>query len=361
MSAHSVLLVFVCGVTMFGCMGSGAVPPIPVDAADPDTGVAGEDAGMELPFGIPDASFTGCEPYIAALAECPYQWLLPEEGCPRAPCVPGPCATDADCPALAGAGAGERCVLGNCAWCWQDAECGTGRLCRAGRCIAREDPACPATPACDGEECNLVSISEVPCPVCLCEGPFHRPCASDDECLPISSYKYRRCVYGRCAECRNDDDCDGPPCLPPGVCRTASTHPSVIYGTWLIGWPGGYNHYSLFRFEPDGTLRRGHLPEDPVWPDDIPPFPCDPEAPGQWPVLGTWEPVDGGALRVRLTSGVPCDGPAWSQEFRVLVSDDGDGLTLLGAEAGGQSLGGMRLPVATCDPAFVECELPEPW
>jgi len=126
----------------------------------------------------------------------------------------------------------------------------------------------------------------------------------------------------------------------------------------LLGWPGGYNHYSLIRLEPDGALRRGRLPEVPGWLDDIPPFPCEPAAPEQWPVLGTWEPAVDGALRVRLTSGVPCDGEVWSEEYRILVGEDGDSATFLDAAPGGQSLDAKRMPTGICDPAFVICDLP---
>ena len=355
------LLVLACGLVASACANGGAVAPFPVDAAAGDLPDGAGGPSNDVPAAAPDASFVGCAPYIGALAECCSQWLLPAGGCPRAPCIPAPCRGDADCPVLQGEGAGERCVLGNCAWCWQDSACGDGRVCRAGRCIAREDPVCPATPTCMEEGCALVSISEVPCPVCLCDGPFHRPCAVDGECLAISSYPYRRCVFGRCVECRNDDDCDGVSCLPPGVCRDTSTHPSELYGTWLIGWPGGLNHYSLFRLEPDGTLRRGHLPEDPIWADDIPPFPCDPDGTDPWPVLGTWEPQEGGALRVRLTSGVPCDGVIWSTEFRVLIAEGGEGATFIDTAVGGQSLDAMRVPVEICDPSFVTCTPPEAW
>ena len=351
--------VAICLITL-GCPGSGAAPPVPLDASEADAVAADANVFTDI-VRVPDAAFVGCEQYIGALVDCAYQWILPEGGCPRAPCIQVPCGTDSDCPALPGEGAAERCVLGNCVWCWQDTQCDTARVCRAGRCIARADPICPATPACDSAGCGLVSISEMPCPVCLCEPPFHQPCAGDDDCMFISAYEHTRCVFGRCTDCRNDDDCGGVTCLPPGVCMETSVHPSVLYGTWLIGWPGGYNHYSLFRLEPDGTFRRGHFPEDPVWLDDIPPFPCDPDEPAQWPVLGSWEPVEDGALRVRLTSGVPCEGEAWSGEFRVLVSEDGDGLTLVGAEAGGQSLDAIRLPVDVCDPAFLQCELPDSW
>jgi hypothetical protein len=360
MSQRSKLLFsLVVGIFNAGCAGSGAAPPIPVDTSGSEVSVMDLVVTEDTEPSIPDASFVGCEPYIGALAACSYQWLLPQGGCPRAPCSPGPCSGDTDCPAIPGDGAGERCVLGNCVWCWQDTDCSAGRACRAGRCIARADPVCPETPSCDADGCDLVSISEVPCPVCLCEGPFHRSCNTDGDCLSISSYKYARCVYGRCTECRNDEDCGGVPCLPPGVCMDAAVHPAALYGTWLVGWPGGLNHYSLFRFEPDGTFRRGRLPDEPSWPDDIPPFPCDSGVADQWPVLGTWEPVGEGVLRVRLVSGVPCDGEVWSAEFRVQVWDDGDGLSFLAAD--GQDLDAMRVPVDICDRAFMSCSLPDGW
>jgi len=206
-----------------------------------------------------------------------------------------------------------------------------------------------------------VSISEVPCPVCLCKETLSDPCQTDNDCFELSPYLYSRCVYGRCGMCRNDADCPGTRCLPPGLCRDTTAHPAALYGTWLIGWPGGLNHYSLFRFEPDGTLRRGPLPADPIWADDIPPFPCEPGAAEQWPLLGIWESVDEGALRIRLTSGVPCDGVAWTAEFRVLVSDDGEHLTLIPPGGTAQTLDAMRVPVDTCDPSFSTCTIPDSW
>ena len=365
MAKEAFLIAWVAALmTLPGCPGAEAPQGIPNWEEQAEDGGSGS---TEVP-GSPEGSAStaedpsdGCDPWLAVRAQCSYQLSIGDGGCPRLNCMDAPCRTDSDCPALPADGAAERCVLGSCVRCWDDGECDEGRVCRAGRCTSRGDPACPAVPSCDEAGCNLVSISEVPCPVCLCEGPCHRPCAEDDECLPVSSYTYSRCVYGRCTECRNDDDCGGTPCLPPGVCKDTSTHPSAIYGTWLIGWPGGTNHYSLIRFEPDGTLRRGRLPEAPGWLDDIPPFPCDPGAADQWPVLGTWEPVEEGALRVRLVSGVPCDGEAWSQEYRVHALEDGESLSFLSAEVGGPTLDAMRMPVDTCDAAFLDCALPEAW
>ena len=352
----SVLVLF----SLAGCPGAGPPAAVPADAAETTSFDMGAPGGDTV-GGNPDVIFRGCQPYIAALTKCSFQWLLSAGACPRAPCLPGPCAVDDDCPVLAEPGAGDLCVLGSCVGCWQDADCDGAGGCRAGRCIARTDPLCPAAPACDALGCGLVSISEVPCPVCLCDPPFHRPCSVDAECQVLSSHPYSRCVYGRCAECRNDDDCGGVPCLPPGVCRAATPHPEALYGTWLIGWPGGLNHYSLFRFEPDGTLRRARLPEDPAWADDIPPFPCDPAAVDQWPVLGTWEPAgEGGALSIRMTSGVPCDGEAWSAEYRVLLGEDGDTASFLDTD-GGQALDAMRVPTDICDPSFASCSIPETW
>jgi hypothetical protein len=358
---RSLLLVLITGLLASACTGSGAPPPIPVDTTPAADAVTGGDASHDTVTGMADASFAGCDPYIGALVDCPYQWLLPEGGCPRAPCLPAPCAVDDDCPGVPGDGAGERCVFGNCVWCWDDADCDTGRSCRAGRCIARADPVCPAPPSCDGVGCGLVSISEVPCPVCLCEETLSDACQTEQDCFEASPYLYTHCVYGRCGLCRNDGDCHGLRCLPPGLCKDVAIHPAALYGTWLVGWPGGLNHYSLFRFEPDGTLRRGPLPEDPIWADDIPPFPCDPGADGQWPVLGIWEPVAEGALRIRLTSGVPCDGVAWSEEFRVLVADDEDHLTFISPGGAGQTLDAMRVAADVCDPSFASCSIPESW
>ena len=303
-----------------------------------------------------------CDTYIAALADCPYGYSsqLPGPECPITFCLNEPCIGDADCP-LAGASVmGDRCVLGSCVYCWEDSQCSSGEVCRAGRCVPANPSDCAVPPVCDGDWCGVVSPSELPCPVCVCDSLFNRPCSTDMDCLLISSYQYKRCVYGRCTDCRNDGDCAYGNCLSPGVCFDMLPSPVDLYGTWLIGWGGGLDHFSYFRFEPDGTLRRGSYTQSGAWSDDIPvDLPCYVDGPFPSPLVGTWEPeiTQSGFLAVRMNLNLSCDAAqGWSARYLINLPDSSwaDFTDI----DGGMSYMAQKVSADMCLHDFSQCQTP---
>ena len=322
------------------------------EKADGSDGEAG-DGGDELP---PE-----CDRFISALMDCPYQYVteIRPQACPQAVCMNSPCEKDDDCPLAGSSENGDKCVLGNCVYCWEDVDCAEGFACRGGRCVDLEANPCGNHPPCQAPRCSMVSVSERPCPVCVCDSIHQIPCQEDMDCLVISSHPYRRCVYGRCADCKDDTDCDYGNCLPPGMCFDMRPHPEALYGAWLIGWPGGLDHFSYFRFEPDGTLRRGVYEGAGAWADDIPGLPCWPDP---WPraLVGTWEPevTASGFLVVRMSLNVTCDdGAGWSTRYNVTPSNDGTSATFHHVD-GDQHYQGWRVPTDSCTADFTECREP---
>ena len=331
----------------------------PSDAGDRlgDDGEAldagGDMGGDQLP--------ADCDRYISALADCPYQLVMEiqPQACPRAVCMNKPCAHDEDC-LLAGASEnGDKCVLGNCVYCWQDSECNDGFACRGGRCVDVEANPCGNNPTCQSPGCSMISISERPCPVCVCDSVFGIACEEDLDCLPLSSHLYRHCVYGRCADCKDDSECDYGACMPPGFCNDMQPHSSAIYGAWLIGWYGGMDHFSYFRFEPDGTLRRGMYLDAGAWSDDIPPLPCWPQEPWPMALVGSWETLlsGSGQFFLRASLNLPCDdGAGWIEFIRVELSADGQSASF--EFDGGQTYDGWRVPIDSCSADFRNCDSP---
>lgn len=302
-----------------------------------------------------------CSGYVGALADCQYQYYSDNAGelCTEAVCMDAPCVTDADCDQAAGARLGEYCVMGNCVYCWQDSQCDSDQVCRTGRCVS-SDASCITEPPCSDDYCRLVSPSEAPCPVCVCNSIFSISCARDEDCQIISSHPYRHCVYGRCAECREDSECTWGNCLPPGLCYLMEPHSSALYGIWLIGWSGGMDHYSYFRFEPDGVLRRGSYEQTGAWADDIPNMPCYPAGVVPMPLLGTWEPeiTESGFLVVWMSLNISCDaGSGWRARYAVTVSDDGSFASFYNIDEE-RSYDATRVPTDRCTPDFSDCETP---
>ena len=303
-----------------------------------------------------------CGRYVSAKADCSYQWYqsAEENACPTTICQDAPCQTDGDCPIPGMGEAGDKCVLGSCAFCWEDSHCDDSLLCRGGRCVdTRVD--CLRTARCSDEGCGLVTPSEGPCPVCVCDDPFDIACTADSECQLISHHPFSHCVFGRCVDCRNDDDCAYGSCMPPGICSDSWSHAESIYGTWLIGWGGGIDHFSYFRFEPDGTFRRGFYEPAGAWSDDIPPLPCDVGTwPLDYPVVGTWEPQlsDSGRFFVRVSLNLSChDGAGWSAMFAVDFSDDGSSATLF-LDGTDTQYQGEKVPAHSCNGDMTWCRTP---
>jgi hypothetical protein len=305
--------------------------------------------------------------YMAAIAECAYQFGDTTGYIPPVPdemsCMDAPCTADADCPVMETVFLGGQCVTGNCVYCWQDSQCPELSVCRGGRCVNRGVSPCPPPPACDTVGCRLVDISEAVCSVCVCDTVFDDPCSVDIDCQPMAHHFFQHCVYGRCAECRNDSECDGGQCLPPGLCYSMAEHPSVLYGAWLIGWFGGLDHFSYFRFEPDGTLRRGSYASDGMWMDDIMLGQCSvapDDMSGQ--IIGTWEPevTESGFLIIRIDFKALCSAPDWLERFSVTLNAEGPGITLTSVDRpDSMDLTGMRVAADWCSADFAICPLPE--
>ena len=311
--------------------------------------------------------------YKADMLECAFILVDPKHSPPTtpesAPCLPEPCASDNDCTQINTIGAGNKCVMGNCVFCVNDDECQSPEVCRTGMCV-RKSEACPGTPECAAAGCTPMEISETSCPVCVCMTEYFNSCATDDDCLLISHHPFHFCVNGRCADCRNDGDCTdtGSNCLQPGICYTMAPHPSAIYGSWLIGYyGGGFNHFSYFRFEPDGTLRRGiYQEEGPAgWADDIFLFDCPAaggESPG--PLVGTWEPeiTESGFLVIRIDLKAACN-PEGEGLSRWLITPDetGEMITLKSVEnPDSVEFFGIHLkPGTSCNSAFTQCIPPD--
>jgi len=294
-----------------------------------------------------------CPTYIGSLKDCSFGLSAGDDGCPLAQCLEKRCAGDGDC-------AGGSCVLGSCVNCWEDGQCGAAKTCRTGRCVGPNPAACPSPGACSADGCKLVTVSEAPCPVCVCDGMGQLACEADIECQAISSVPYKHCVYGRCAECRQDSDCTFGACLPPGICFDMKPHPEVFYGPWIIGWSGGLDHYSYMRFEPDGTLRRGSYEPQGPYADDIPPLPCWPGDDPPSPLLGTWQPeiTASGFLVLRLRLNVGCDDAGgWSARYVVNLAEDGLSATLDDVDSD-QNLMAFRAPPEACTNDFSLCVSP---
>ncbi len=311
-----------------------------------------------------DAGNRDCPVYVAALADCPYQLFISTadpDACTQFRCLAQRCTSDADCPLGGALETGSICAAGNCVFCSNDSQCAADRVCRAGWCVTPETDYCPSPGSCSQSRCSLVDPSEVPCPLCTCDSMFSHQCTADTDCLVISHYPYRRCLYGRCGDCLSDDDCQWGQCLPPGLCNLMEPNPEVLYGTWLLGIAAGMDHFSYFRFEPDGTLRRGRYEMSGTWSDDIPTLPCWPEEAITSPLLGSWEPeiTNSGFLFIRMSLNISCDsGEGWSARFRVELSDDDSQAWFRGVD-GDYDLQAIRMPSDLCSDDFSVCELPD--
>ncbi len=314
-----------------------------------------------------------CERFVAAPMDCPYTRPRPGggHGAGRAATArPAPSKPAADCSSSdPTAAAGAHCVLGSCVDCWNDAGCEGDLVCRAGRCVERII-GCPRVD-CTEPGCKLVSSSELPCPICVCASMYTPSCEKDEDCMIFSSHRYLRCVYGRCTDCMNDADCcedvescgELPlTCMAPGLCHNTIAQHWRIVGTWLVGWSGAMNHFSYFRFEADGTLRRGRyslVGVNEPWSDDMPHMPCYPAGVVPSPLLGTWEPLltDSGSLAVKVSLNISCDpGEGWSETWRAEIGLEGQ--AAFHSDEQNRAWEAWRVSPEACTPDFSSCEVP---
>ena len=304
-----------------------------------------------------------CPKYVAALAEWAYWWDTVVE-CPTVSSL-WRCQTDEECQSMVMdcCQFGMLCVQGNCVDCWSDETLpfpDPDASCRAGHSV-EPPPVWVVGPPCNMPGCSLLYLSEVPRPVCVCDSVFDKPCNVDADCL-VYDYPYKRCVYGRCAECRGDEDCDGMTCLPPGLCFSMDPHPSVIYGTWLIGTimdsiPAPYR---FIRFEPDGILRRGQYESLGGFMDDGPGPVCTIPMPLDGATIGTWEPdtTQNGSLAIRMQLLSSCaPGEVWTARYLVTVSEDGEYMLLQDLETPFFGFDGARVSPDSCLPDMSLCDI----
>ncbi|HOX44467.1 MAG TPA: hypothetical protein PK668_12765 [Myxococcota bacterium] len=353
------LALVLCALLGAGCL----------DYANPDPsgdGGGSPDADGELQDGTDDAldqadgPDVDCPTFIGALADCPFAYRRAggAGACPEVVCLERPCGGDGDCPVEAGVEYGGRCIQGNCVFCAQDGQCPAGQLCRTGRCV---EPivGCPPAPACADADSGIVSPGELPCPVCVWASFFDQACRTGPDCEGHEHLPVAMCVYGRCVGCRNDGECGGWFCLPPGICMPTSPHASALYGTWVLGWSGGMEHRSYFRFEPDGSFRRGSYLAQGPFADDIATFPCVP--PGGIPAVtvGTWE-VDHSAaigLSVTVNLNISCDPGAGfvGGRVRVTFAADLESATFESSDLP-MTLDGWKVPAGRCAPDMSSCD-----
>ena len=336
-------------------------------------GCPGTFATLEECKGTCNWTPSACPTYIAARADSYHGLFKSESGCPSVSAMSVRCKKDADCEGLANPGLpdlGDTCVLGNCVWCWNDDECQPGLVCRAGRCVDSAPLDCPNPGTCDAPNCHLITPSESPCPVCACDEIYNLDCHTDLDCLPFSFHPFSRCVYGRCVDCRNDDDCDWGRCMQPGMCWEMTPPEDMLFGTWLLGWAGGMDHFSYFRFETDGTFRRSaYDTSDPVgaWADDVPSLyqVCDPGGPVPAPLVGTWEPevTASGYLLVRVSLNLPCaTGQGWTDLWAVNWLEGSPWTANFEDIDGDMNLMGWKVDGTACFDDFSVCPVPDyPW
>ena len=148
------------------------------------------------------------------------------------------------------------------------------------------------------------------------------------------------------------------------MCFNLRPHPAALYGTWIVGWGGGMDHFSYFRIAPDGTVRRGSYEPAGAWADDIPSdLPCWPDvAPFPSPLVGVWEPAPSSSehLGINLWLSLPCDpGAGYTERWFASVSADGRSASLDGDASSWEA---YRQDPDQCAPDFGVCEVPEyPW
>ncbi len=283
------------------------------------------------PFTCRGESVVVCSPYVTSRAECYYQLVSRSstEPCERSSCRTKRCASDEDCGRENLLGRDRYCVYGHCAECYSDTQCFIrGQVCRGGRCVFGAVDGCPEAPRCSGLGCRLVTMSDVPCPVCVCGSSLGPACETLRDCPAGTPFlRYNACISGSCAECRTDGDCESTEsCVMPGFCQILKTDVDWLMGTWLLSHsdPLGQNHASYFRFEPDGTLRRGRYDSRSDYIDDLPPI-CQLEQ-LEGGLLGTWRVITQSSVGLQLTltlnhSCLPDKG--WEGRFQTNLPSPG--------------------------------------
>ncbi len=176
-----------------------------VDRGPDATADQGPDAALDLG---PDAALDlgpdlALDPDAAPPATCPERPCADDLTCIRGACVDGDCLAADDCAADQVCVA-RRCVPGDCA---ADRDCPDGALCLFNTCTAgcRVDGDCPP----DADRCVdlrcVACVADAECPDGRCvDGACAPGCAADPDCGPG-----RLCIDGAClaGQCRGDDDC----------------------------------------------------------------------------------------------------------------------------------------------------------
>ena len=158
--------------------------------------------------------------------------------------------------------------------------------------------------------------------------------------------------------------------MQPGMCWEMTPPEDMLFGTWLLGWAGGMDHFSYFRFETDGTFRRSaYDTSDPVgaWADDVPSLyqVCDPGGPVPAPLVGTWEPevTASGYLLVRVSLNLPCaTGQGWTDLWAVNWLEGSPWTANFEDIDGDMNLMGWKVDGTACFDDFSVCPVPDyPW
>jgi len=116
-------------------------------------------------------------------------------GCPKKKVKKAGCDSDKDC------SKGTYCVNKKCQECRSNADCGEGKECNGGACVAKSE--CRVDADCsDGKVCKAGS--------CVA-------CSSNDQCGPGGKCNAGKC--NRAVKCKKDDDCaDDQDCVN-GTCQ----------------------------------------------------------------------------------------------------------------------------------------------
>ncbi|HWP09370.1 MAG TPA: hypothetical protein VNN72_26695 [Polyangiaceae bacterium] len=277
---------------------------------------------------------------------------------------------------LAGAPAGEPGVVcGAYDHTLPDVECTPGQICV--RCAETETTAsvrCAPNPTSHAVEYDAF-LATCTDSVLLteCDGP--EDCPFGTRCqLRTADYAFARCApeppncTAYCVACNSSADCDnGQSCVPNeqgargwlGKTCGPALNELLPSGDWLIGWSGGLNHYSWFRFTPgSGTPNQGTVRTVPVTCAGCEALDCAADG-------GTYEIVDeevtlafpdSCSLSFRLGQLASPSEPSVGGGEEASVS----ARVYTGVELGPSYEAVLYSPGVACDADFTTCSFPPP-